>query len=617
VAKPEDDKPKPRPPPPTPILLPYFTHTTADISPEDLQRITAAQIREALIKKTPAKWSPTTLSRLNCQLKLDQPLEELVPEAYLPCPSWSDRPDMTQGTGDVNMDGEMLSSQTLSNGAAIPGHEAYFVREQELVLDSDDAYRTLKRRPLAKNKKAVKLIHYRKFWVVLEQVGGFWDTSNDDYQPEIQAESSAPDIRDKMDVDQTPEKSWFQKPAVKAAHQSPLSRNGQQDVNVAAGAAPATDGAQDPQTSKHDSAAQSSPTPPSTDAQVTTSLHPEAPSTTSSDDQDPPYHGNRHSSGSSMPHTLRVELVSTFLTPLTQAFGCHLEPVQPGSRYGKSRHFVQVLNGRIEVDFMTGIVYRGPKDQKLARQGWQEGPVMAVSCRSELRFRGRDDRGGCVSEASGSSEQAKSYNGRQFGGNTDQLDAAVEMGILLALAQWRARNADSNAEVSVGKDQWWAAKRRYGGHEKRGEAVGEPLVEDDESPEKPLEDIHGVEKTINDRVSEILGRSERSDVQAPGVKRLRADEQATQEVNGHSNGSGGTSQKDGNGRRGNGNGLPSSAHEKRERAARMRRKRVALSWQLPRAVWAPKTRFAAVGKGAADAFDTVSAARSHGPAPHC
>ena len=101
---------------------------------------------------------------------------------FLPPPSWERDPALSL-SGQRSPTTATPSSETLSNGAAVPGHEVYYLRKKELELDSLDVYHSLSRGPPKPNRKAVRLSHFRKFWTTLHQVGSYWDTSQDNDIP--------------------------------------------------------------------------------------------------------------------------------------------------------------------------------------------------------------------------------------------------------------------------------------------------------------------------------------------------------------------------------------------------------------------------------------------------
>lgn len=122
--------------------------------------------------------TPRHYAALGLQIQAPVALEELVPVQYLPAESWENDPTTSRGDEDNSL--SQRSSDTLSNGAAIPSHEVYYNRKIELSVESADAYHFLSRSPPKAGTKPVKIVHFRMFWLGLQQMGGFWDTSRDD-----------------------------------------------------------------------------------------------------------------------------------------------------------------------------------------------------------------------------------------------------------------------------------------------------------------------------------------------------------------------------------------------------------------------------------------------------
>ena len=167
-------KPKPAPPPPTPLSFPFnrkygpSSHAVdAKFTLLDLQRL--FQIKRLM------DITPHHFNAMNLQSRSSVPLEDLVHERFLPPQAWEEEPAMNHS--EDQSASTQVSSDTLSNGAAIPSHEFYYIRKKELLLDKAEVYQYLQNRP----SKNVKVVHFRKFWTFLRQVGEYWDASIDRY----------------------------------------------------------------------------------------------------------------------------------------------------------------------------------------------------------------------------------------------------------------------------------------------------------------------------------------------------------------------------------------------------------------------------------------------------
>ena len=145
------------------------------------------------------------------------------------------------------------------------------------------------------------------------------------------------------------------------------------------------------------------------------------------------YKGRRMSTGRLMPEEFREETVRAFVEMVVWAFGCQVTlPSLP------PRLAVGTIMVPIRHSFLVG---RSPKDRQEARQGFMEGPIMAIQCKNETKFRNDYDR---VGDGSG-----------------EATDLLREVGALLLLAQERAR--EHQTEVLPGHDKWWTTKPRWGG----------------------------------------------------------------------------------------------------------------------------------------------------------
>ena len=130
---------------------------------------------------------PFHVEALNLQVKVNVPLDRLVPIEYLPSSDWEHAPSSHDALNasppspspTASNHPHLISSQTLSNGAAIPSHETYFLRKKELLVDNDTCYKSISNQPGQNPGATVRLVHYRKFYETLMLVGGYWDTSLD------------------------------------------------------------------------------------------------------------------------------------------------------------------------------------------------------------------------------------------------------------------------------------------------------------------------------------------------------------------------------------------------------------------------------------------------------
>lgn len=157
---------------------------------------TAGQIFEQFL--TVHKTGPTVqhAQALNVSSATEFTLEELLPADHLPPASWQEDPKSTGGSKpDQSAPKSVI---TLSNGAHKPEHDVYFARAKELLVDNDEAFRTIRRGPGQKDRPLVRLAHFRKFWDMLHQVADYWDTSQDQY-----TNGTTDENKETMDFDQS------------------------------------------------------------------------------------------------------------------------------------------------------------------------------------------------------------------------------------------------------------------------------------------------------------------------------------------------------------------------------------------------------------------------------
>ena len=145
------------------------------------------------------------------------------------------------------------------------------------------------------------------------------------------------------------------------------------------------------------------------------------------------YTGRRTSTGRDMPGKYREDTVFAFVETLTWAFRCRLDQARSQLRLELQGTMIPILH--------AASVYRVPKDVREARRGVAEGPMLGVFCREQTSFRD-------LNEAEGEGKQ-------------EILDLLRETGLLLTLAQKRAR--EGKEEEVPGKGKWWANAPRWGG----------------------------------------------------------------------------------------------------------------------------------------------------------
>ena len=134
------------------------------------------------------------LQALNLHLANEVPLEQVVPTEFIPHPSWSRDP--SENESPESLQAKARKPESLSNGAPAPGERDFFVRVKELLLDNEDAFRAIQRKPPLPDRQPARIVHFRKFWDNLLAMAEHWDTSLDKYTDshDVEEEESAMDI---------------------------------------------------------------------------------------------------------------------------------------------------------------------------------------------------------------------------------------------------------------------------------------------------------------------------------------------------------------------------------------------------------------------------------------
>ena len=123
------------------------------------------------------KTGPTEahLCALNVRTTEDVPLEDIVPQAYLPSPEIDDEACHHPTYRDICTE----AASHVSNKGCVPATEDFLKRAGDLILNNDDVFRYLEQRPNS-SRKIVKVSWFRKFWDKLLLVAEHWDTTTDE-----------------------------------------------------------------------------------------------------------------------------------------------------------------------------------------------------------------------------------------------------------------------------------------------------------------------------------------------------------------------------------------------------------------------------------------------------
>lgn len=192
----DGNEPREAPAPATPVQLPLGP-PRAFLSQADY---TAQEIAQLFL--TIHKTGPTIehIQALNVGSVTEVALEQLIPRDHLPPLSWLEDPS-TSGGSSV-FPAPLPSKITLSNGTVLPGHDVYFSRVKELLVENEDAFRFIERQPALQSRPTVRIAQFRKFWEGLSQIADYWDTSMDQYMS-----GTADAAEGVMEVEQSPTES--------------------------------------------------------------------------------------------------------------------------------------------------------------------------------------------------------------------------------------------------------------------------------------------------------------------------------------------------------------------------------------------------------------------------
>ncbi|KAA6406621.1 MAG: hypothetical protein FRX48_09553 [Lasallia pustulata] len=187
ILKPEQ-APKKHPPPATPLEFPVCTPKAQcpGSFPDNVDLFTLFALPRSL-----DDINEEHVNILNINVDRDVPLSMLIPQAYLPLATWESDPCQSGGS-DV-FPAPLVSLATLSNGSDIPGHEVFYNRMKELVLNNDDIFRFINREPTLPGHVEAKVAQFRKFFEALYAMCEYWDTSHDNDTTPAPKQSMPPD----------------------------------------------------------------------------------------------------------------------------------------------------------------------------------------------------------------------------------------------------------------------------------------------------------------------------------------------------------------------------------------------------------------------------------------
>ncbi|KAF2997505.1 hypothetical protein E8E14_000316 [Neopestalotiopsis sp. 37M] len=385
-------------PPATPVQLPDFS----PLAPGSATRHPSL-VRFLQSLHRPAGLSEAHFEALGLKLHPNAQSEEILPDPSF-LPPTSEECDKLKS--DQSEAKTAAFCFPLCNGNTSPEARAYLERRDELAIENQAAFRTVRRIRPEPGVKAARLGNCYEFYRQLEQMAGYWDDT-----------SLPPLEQDENDQDEAEDS----KPAkVSSPQPKPLDASIEQMQLSLIGAlsAPESHSRSEPGGSQDKSS-----------WRVT----------------------YRTSSGNTMPAEVRHHVVSAFLKLVSYDFGCNItaprtEPrlqlltPRPSSKMittatpenNEQRH----LCGQVASYFPSGCVFlvRMPTTREAARSGIVEGPLAAVSARNTTSFSSPTEK---------------------------NIDFGRELIAAFITAQQRSR--EGKEEKRFGEGKWWANTKRWGG----------------------------------------------------------------------------------------------------------------------------------------------------------
>ncbi|KAL8922643.1 MAG: hypothetical protein Q9172_003483 [Xanthocarpia lactea] len=170
-AKAPDIGPRPAPARPTPLDFPQY-QVQGDLGAAHRDARNLSQLFLSFEKDVSAR----NVEALNIIPLGEIPLERLVPEGYLPPPTWLQDPSSAAVLSNT-----AEACVAASNKLRKPGHEDFYYRARELLHGNDDCFDSLPGRPRAQGRPPVRLSQASKFYQNLLTMAESWDTSKDNY----------------------------------------------------------------------------------------------------------------------------------------------------------------------------------------------------------------------------------------------------------------------------------------------------------------------------------------------------------------------------------------------------------------------------------------------------
>lgn len=329
----EPDTERRAPTTPTPLKFPTYNLSTGEGNESEASLRDLYNVLSSI--KRPQDITPESFRAFNLRVEPDVPIEHIVQGKQM-----DSLPSLPWESGQPFKDSPPA---VMNNDVPYPTAERFDLLKNELLLDNDSAFREATRLPPKEGRQRVRLTQTRKFWVGLERMSQYWDSSLDHYYERPATPQKGPeDAVDKMQTDE--------------ANPDTPKENSQSDpMDI--------DSQTTPQASNGNASQENEETP-----MVTM------------------YTGRRSGAGHEMPEDAREDAIRAFAEMAAWSFGCQVAaPTLP------PRLAVRSLLFPIRQSFGAA---RSPRDRQLARKGVMEGPVFVGQCRPDTTFRNEDEAPG-------------------------------------------------------------------------------------------------------------------------------------------------------------------------------------------------------------------------------
>ncbi len=177
-----DKEPQATPPAATLLDFPCYI-TTGETTP--FAELSPDQFRNLFLSiKNSSDITSEHLAAINLDTDIDVVLDELIPKSFADGePRFLSDSTRELPGEDTEVPFSDRPSRALSNESEAPGRDIYDERLKELSFDNDDAFRAVRRLPALPGRPSTRLAHFRKFWINLDMMSQYWDTSEDNTEP--------------------------------------------------------------------------------------------------------------------------------------------------------------------------------------------------------------------------------------------------------------------------------------------------------------------------------------------------------------------------------------------------------------------------------------------------